>query len=84
MAATRPLSSVSLPAKAEHSSPDTHAEHGARIIDLSDYFTKLGSGLKQREAHQSSAPKMQDTHRLQAKAVRFFQGQQELSLTNKH
>lgn len=81
MAATRPLPLVQLPLKAEQVIPET----GAQIIDLSAYFALVGNQHNPGTEHRKLLERTTNyPHKLQGKAVRFFQGQEELHLTNKH
>jgi|GEM_PF-1972666 hypothetical protein len=81
MAATRPLPHTRPTLKSEQLIPKT----GAQIIDLSAYFALVGSQHNPGIEQQKSAERSYSHPRnLQAKAVRFFQGQEELHLTNKH
>lgn len=82
MAASRPLPLDNSDTQKALSGDANLEQNEARIIHLSDYFMKLGSQFTHRHAQQQ-AVKGHETHKLQAKAVRFFQGQQELNLTNK-
>lgn len=84
MAASRPLSLNALQRHALQATRDEQEQNGAQIIDLSAYFTMVGSQLTPRPAQPHSLHKANDPRKLQGKAVRFFQGQQELLLTNKH
>jgi|APCry1669189000_1035189.scaffolds.fasta_scaffold244933_1 hypothetical protein len=80
MAATRPLPHRQLTLKSDQLVPKT----GAQIIDLSAYFALVGSQHKPGIEHQKLAERAPNyPHKLQGKAVRFFQGQEELHLTNK-
>ena len=81
MAATRPRPLMQLPLKAEQLIPET----GAQIIDLSAYFALVGNQHKPGTDHSKRLERPTNyPHKLQGKAVRFFQGQEELHLTNKH